>query len=119
MFFSVACRVRRELEDVAVVDGRQPQQPGRGGCGDEPCPEAKGGEKLGVLYHREPGVNFTNIVLEAFAHRDPKSEKRTDDLTVIFALLGSAHVKASLKLLVKSTLDGRVEDTASKSQGIG
>ena len=50
--------------------------PGRGGCGDEPCPEAEGGEELGVLYHREPGVNFTNILPEDFTHADPKSGKK-------------------------------------------
>jgi hypothetical protein len=30
-------------------------------------------------------------------HKDPKSAKGSDDITVIFALLGSLHVKASHK----------------------
>jgi len=33
----------------------------------------------------------------------PKAQKDTDDLTVIFALLGSARVKALHKMLVKLT----------------
>jgi len=34
---------------------------------------------------------------------DPKSTKKTDGLTVLFALLGSAHIKAALKMLMKLT----------------
>jgi len=37
----------------------------------------------------------------AFACKDPKSTKSTDDLTIFFALLGSARVKALRKMLVK------------------
>jgi len=33
----------------------------------------------------------------------PKAHKDIDDLTVFFALLGSAQVKASCKILMKST----------------
>jgi len=39
--------------------------------------------------------------------KDPKSVKKTDSLTVFFELLGSAHVKASHKMLVKSTQGGK------------
>jgi hypothetical protein len=46
-------------------------------------------------------VNFTNILLKAFNRADPKSAKKTDSLSVFFALLGSAGVKALLKMLVK------------------
>ncbi len=46
--------VGRERKDAAVDDGQQPQQPGRWGCGDEPCHEAEGSEELGMLHHREP-----------------------------------------------------------------
>jgi len=40
-----------------------------------------------------------------YAHRSPKSAKNTVKLSVFFALLGSLHVKALHKMLVKSTLD--------------
>ncbi len=49
------------------------------------------------------GVNFTNILCAAFIHEDPKCAKKTDNLYVIFALLGSAWVNAACKMLVKST----------------
>ncbi len=44
-----------------------------------------------------PGVNFNNYLLAVFTPRDPKSEKKTDILTVFFVLLGSALVKATCK----------------------
>jgi len=47
-----------------------------------------------------PGIDFTNILRKAFTHEDHKSAKRvTTDC--IFALLGSAHVKAFRKMSVK------------------
>jgi len=42
-----------------------------------------------------PGFNFINILQEAFTRTDPKSVKKTDSLTVLFALSGSARVKAA------------------------
>jgi len=39
-------------------------------------------------------------------HPDHKSAKKTDGLTVFFALLGFVHVKAARKMLVKSTPGG-------------
>ncbi len=42
----------------------------------------------------QPGVNFTNILHTAFTCADLKSAKKTDDLTVFFALLGSVCLKA-------------------------
>jgi len=39
----------------------------------------------------------------AFLSADPKSVKKTDGLTVLFALLGSAFVKSALKMLMKLT----------------
>jgi len=61
------------------------------------------------------GVDFTNILFEAFTHADPKSAKKTDSLTcyvhlwdlldLLCALMGSARVKASRKMLVKLTPD--------------
>jgi hypothetical protein len=53
-----------------------------------------------------PGVNFTNILQAAFMHADPKRPKKMLNLTVFFALLGSAHVKAARKMLVKLTPAG-------------
>jgi len=50
-----------------------------------------------------PGVNFINILRKALACKDPKSAKKTDGLTVFFALLGSAHIKAFCKMLMKLT----------------
>ncbi len=40
---------------------------------------------------------------------DPKSANQTDSLTVFFALLGSARVKAASKMLVKSIPDFQIE----------
>jgi len=40
---------------------------------------------------------------------DPKSAKKTEELTVFFELSGSASVKAALKMLVKLTQGGTVE----------
>ncbi len=40
-------------------------------------------------------VDFSNILLAAFAHEDPKREKDNNDLT--FALLGPTGIKALRK----------------------
>jgi len=48
-------------------------------------------------------VNFNNILLKAFTLADPKIAKKTFNLTVFFALLGSGCVKAAHKMLVKLT----------------
>jgi len=39
-----------------------------------------------------PGVNFINILRAAFVRPDPESAKKTDNLTVFFALLGSVCI---------------------------
>jgi len=44
-----------------------------------------------------PGVNCINVLQAAFTHADPESAKKIDNLTVFFALLGSAHAKAAQK----------------------
>ena len=49
------------------------------------------------------GVNFTNILRAAFVLADPKSTKKLLNLTVFFALLVSAGVKAARRTLVKLT----------------
>jgi len=51
-----------------------------------------------------PGVDFTNILRPAFKRAGPKSTKNIVKLLVFFAPLGSARIKAVLKMLVKSTL---------------
>ena len=40
---------------------------------------------------------------------DSRSRQKADGLTVFFALLGSAHIKAAHKMLVKSTQGGEKE----------
>ena len=50
-----------------------------------------------------PGVNFSNVLQAAFTRADPKSEKKQLNVTVFFALLGSAGVKAARRTLVKLT----------------
>ena len=49
------------------------------------------------------GVDFTNILRAAFTIADPKSTKKLLDLTVFFALLVSAGVKAARRMLMKLT----------------
>ncbi len=48
------------------------------------------------------GVDFTKIKCTAFARTDPKSAKNAVKLSVFFALLGSARIKAACKMLVQS-----------------
>jgi len=48
-------------------------------------------------------VNFINVLGAAFTCADPKSAKKTYNLTVFIALLGYVQVKAARKMLVKST----------------
>ncbi len=52
------------------------------------------------ITQKRPRVDFANILCEAFTCADPKSAK---NLSVFFALLGSAHEKTLSKMLVKST----------------
>jgi len=52
------------------------------------------------------GVNFTNNLQAAFTRADPKSTKKTDNLTVFFALSGPAHTKAARRMLMTSNPDG-------------
>jgi len=46
---------------------------------------------------------YEQLLQAAFTCADPKSAKNIDSLTVIFALLGSAGIKASIITLVKLT----------------
>jgi len=49
------------------------------------------------------GVNFINVLHEAFAMADPQSAKKTVKFSVFLVLLGSASTTASHKTLMKST----------------
>jgi len=51
------------------------------------------------------GVNFNNVLQAPFACTDPKSAKKTDNLTVFFALSKSVRIKADGRTLVKLTPD--------------
>jgi len=44
-----------------------------------------------------PGVDFTNILLEAFTHADPKSAKNTVKLSVSFCAFGICPCKSCSK----------------------
>ncbi len=46
-------------------------------------------------------VDFTNIFIRSFCARRLWKRKKTDDLTVFFTLLGSAHVKVVCRMLMK------------------
>jgi len=50
------------------------------------------------------GVNFSNVLQAAFTCIDPKSAKKTFDLTTFFALLGSALAKGVHRMLMKLKL---------------
>jgi len=49
------------------------------------------------------GVNIINILWAEFTCTDHKSAKKTDSLTVFFALMGSAHIKAAHRMLINLT----------------
>jgi len=55
------------------------------------------------------GVNFINALRATFTHADPKSAKKTVKLSVVFTLLGSAHVKAAHRTLMKLIADDESE----------
>ena len=47
---------------------------------------------------------------------DPKTTKKTDSLTVFLACLGSAHVKAARRMLVKLTLGFHAGNNCGKEE---
>jgi len=59
-----------------------------------------------------PVVNFIHILCAAFANADPKSAKYSLAVS-LFALLGSMHVKAESKTLVKKPPSLVEKDLAS------
>ena len=50
-----------------------------------------------MLVKLTPGVNFTNVLRATFMCADPKSAKKTVKSKQLFALSGSASVKAACK----------------------
>ena len=56
-----------------------------------------------------PRFNFTNVLHAAFTLADPKSAIKLLNLTVFFALLGSASAKAARRMLMKLTLAWIIE----------
>jgi len=56
-----------------------------------------------MLMKLTPGVNFIKILCTSFMLVDPKSIKKIDNLSIFFMLLGSAHVKAVCRTLMKLT----------------
>ena len=62
-------------------------------------------------------VNFTNVLQAAFTRADPKSAIKLLNLTVFFALFGSAQVKAACRMLVKLTpgVSGMLTDLTEAS----
>jgi hypothetical protein len=57
-----------------------------------------------MLMKLTTGVDFTNILHAAFRRADPISSKKTNGLTLFYAILGSALVNSASKMLVKLTL---------------
>ena len=49
------------------------------------------------------GVNFINVLTSYFYARRSQKRKKLLNLTVFFALLGSARVKAACRMMVKLT----------------
>ena len=62
-------------------------------------------ENWSLINWNRSGVNFTNILRAAITRADPNSAKKTVKLSSFIALLGSSHVKAARKMLVKKTPD--------------
>ena len=54
---------------------------------------------------RTVGVNFIKVYTSSFYKWRSQNCKKLQDLTVSFALLGSAHIKAAHKMLLKLTPD--------------
>ncbi len=54
-----------------------------------------------MLAKLSPGINFINILREAFTHKDPKSTTKTDNLTVFFVYFGSVRIKSFTKTVGK------------------
>jgi len=53
---------------------------------------------------KELSGTISSTIYEQLLYTDPESAKKTDNLTVFCALLGSAHIKASQKMFMKLTI---------------
>jgi len=62
-------------------------------------------------------VDFINVLRVAFAHTDPESAKKTDTLSVFFALLGSTGIKAACRTLMISISHVKIKDEDCREQG--
>ncbi len=84
----------------------------------------KMGPTTNVTKKEEPvkkrsGVNFTNIFCTSSTPADPKSAKKTNNMTVFFVLLGSAGIKDARKMMVKLTMrDGAITNTRFEARFI-
>jgi len=58
---------------------------------------------LSTLTLHQPGLDFINILRKAFLYADPKSIKIQPSCQYLFSILGSAHVEAVCKMLMKLT----------------
>jgi len=61
--------------------------------------EQNGKDIRPLIKNKITEVNFINILPAAFTCADPKSVKKTDNLTVFFMLSGSALAKAARRML--------------------
>ncbi len=52
---------------------------------------------------KKSGLNFINVLRTAFTHADPESVRIQSNPQYLFTLLGSAHVKAVRRTLMKLT----------------
>ena len=60
-----------------------------------------GKQSLRVTSELSTGVNFTNILCTPFTLVDLECVKKIENLTVLFVLLGSEHIKAVHRMLMK------------------
>jgi len=73
------------------------------------CANHFGMKKRKLLMKSTPGVSSINVLRAAFMLASPESAKKTVKLSVFFALLGSARVKAVHRTLAKSTPGGVIK----------
>ncbi len=60
-------------------------------------------DKRAAAALQRPGVNFINVLRTAFVLVEPESIRTQSSCQYLFALLGSASVKAVYRMLKKST----------------
>jgi len=69
----------------------------------------------------QPGLNFINVLWAVYKGRSQnfqKFKKNTDDLSVFFVLLGSAHVKAAHIVFCLLPLKTRASKKANREKSI-